>query len=53
MPERALVWHGDNHIDLYCQIIASIAGRKVYMPFSSIPRSVPDDLQSEVIDGES
>lgn len=53
MPERALVWHGDNHIELYCQIIASIAGRKVYMPFSSIPRSVPDDFQNEVMDGES
>lgn len=53
LPKRALVWHGDSHIDLYCQIIASIAGRKVYVPFSSIPRSVPDELQSEVTDGES
>jgi hypothetical protein len=42
LPERALCWYGDSYIEIYCKIIASIAGRKVYMPFSSIPRSVPE-----------
>lgn len=45
LPEHALVWFGDNRIDLYCQIIASIAGRKVYMPFSDIPRQSSKELE--------
>lgn len=40
LPEHALCWYGDSRIELYCKIIASIAGTKVYMPFSSIPRTV-------------
>lgn len=40
LPEHALCWYGDSRIELYCRIIASIAGNKVYMPFSSIPRAI-------------
>ena len=43
LPERGLVWYGDNLIEVYCNIIASIAGNKVYTPFSSIPRAVSKD----------
>lgn len=43
LPERGLCWFGDSRIELYCRIIASIAGNKVYMPFSSIPRAVSDE----------
>lgn len=42
LPEHALCWFGDSRIELYCRIIASIAGNKVYMPFSSIPRATSD-----------
>lgn len=40
LSEHALCWYGDNYIEIYCKIIASIAGTKVYMPFSSIPGTV-------------
>lgn len=43
LPEHALCWYGDSRIELYCRIIASIAGNKVYMPFSSIPRALSDE----------
>ena len=43
LPEHALCWYGDSYIEIYCRIIASIAGNKVYMPFSSIPRAVSKD----------
>ncbi len=39
LPEHALCWFGDSLIEIYCRIIASIAGNKVYMPFSNIPRA--------------
>lgn len=39
LPEHELCWYGDSRIELYCKIIASIAGTKVYMPFSSIPKA--------------
>lgn len=42
LPERALCWYGDSLIEIYCRIIASIAGNKAYTPFSSIPREVSD-----------
>jgi len=42
LPECALCWYGDSRIELYCKIIASIAGTKVYMPFSSIPKAMAD-----------
>jgi hypothetical protein len=38
LPEHALCWFGDSRIELYCRIISSIAGNKVYTPFSSIPQ---------------
>lgn len=47
LPERALCWFGDSRIELYCRIIASIAGNKVYIPFSSIPRAVSDEEADE------
>lgn len=51
LPEHALCWYGDSRIELYCRIIASIAGNKVYMPFSSIPRASLD-LDDEIIEQE-
>lgn len=47
LPERALCWFGDSRIEIYCRIIASIAGNKVYTPFSSIPRAVSDEEDAE------
>ena len=47
LPEHALCWYGDSRIEIYCKIIASIAGTKVYMPFSSIPRAVSHDKQED------
>ncbi len=47
LPEHALCWYGDSRIEIYCKIIASIAGTKVYMPFSSIPRTVKHDKQED------
>ena len=47
LPEHALVWFGDSRIELYCHIISSIAGNKVYMPFSNIPRAVSDTNEEE------
>lgn len=43
LPEHALCWYGDSYIEIYCRIIASIAGNKVYTPFSSIPRAISKD----------
>lgn len=43
LPEHCLCWFGDSHIELYCRIISSIAGNKVYTPFSSIPRKVSEE----------
>lgn len=43
LPEHALVWYGDSYVEIYCHIIASIVGNKVYMPFSNIPRAVSDE----------
>lgn len=42
LPEHCLCWFGDSRIELYCRIISSIAGNKVYTPFSSIPRAGSD-----------
>lgn len=47
LPEHALVWFGNSRIELYCRIIASIAGNKVYMPFSNIPRAASDIDEEE------
>ena len=47
LPERGLCWFGDSRIELYCRSIASIAGNKMYMPFSSIPRAVSDEEDAE------
>lgn len=51
LPEHCLCWYGDSRIELYCRIIASIAGNKVYVPFSSIPRA-SSDLDDEIIEQE-
>ena len=45
LPEHALCWFGDSIIELYCQIITSIAGRQVYMPFSSIPKAAEEEAE--------
>lgn len=47
LPEHGLCWFGDSRIELYCRIISSIAGNKVYTPFSSIPREVSDEEDIE------
>ena len=43
LPEHARYWYGDSRIEIYCRIIASIAGNKVYTPFSSIPRASSEE----------
>lgn len=52
LPQHALCWYGDSHIELYCRIIASIAGNKVYMPFSSIPRAISNADEEDCYDDE-
>ena len=34
---RGYVWFGDSKIDIYCQVIATIAGNKAWIPYSVVP----------------
>lgn len=47
LPEHALCWFGDSIIEIYCQIITSVAGRQVYMPFSSVPKAAEEEESDE------
>ena len=44
LPSHALVWYGNSYIELYCKIIASIAGNTIYTPFSVLPKDIPEEL---------
>ena len=46
LPSHALVWYGNSYIELYCKIIASIAGNQVYIPFSVLPKDIPEELDN-------
>ena len=37
---RGYVWYGDSEIEIYCNIIASIVGNKIYFPYSSLPQDM-------------
>ena len=37
---KGYVWYGDSEIEIYCNIIASIAGNKIYFPYSALPQDM-------------
>lgn len=40
---RGFVWHGNSKIEIYCNIIASIAGNRMYLPYSVLPHETRED----------
>lgn len=34
---KGYAWFGDSKIDIYCQVIATIAGNKAWFPYSALP----------------
>ena len=44
---RGYCWYGDSEIEIYCNIIASIAGNKAYFPYSVLPRDEEKESERE------
>lgn len=36
------IFYGNSKIEIYCNIIAAIAGNRLYVPYSAVPRVEPD-----------
>lgn len=43
---RGYAWFGDSKIDIYCQVIASIVGNKIYLPYSALPHDETEEKQN-------
>lgn len=41
------VFFGNSKIDIYCKIIAAIAGNKIYLPYSVLPEQKREDESDE------